>query len=100
MQQENIFEFGGARVDDPETSHTAAASVDPTPLHAIIATTLATAPAGLTTHEIAARCRIGYWTITPRMVEMKRKGLVVDTGQKRKGESNRRSIVWALAKTA
>lgn len=95
-------EHGGAREDDPETSHAAAHSVDPTPLQAIIyKILLRIGPA--TTHEIADSCNIGYQTITPRMKQMVEKKLVYDTGKRRadpggpnRKPTNRKSIVWDL----
>lgn len=98
-------ERGAARGSDPETSHDAADSLRPARLYVIIAETLVKARTGLTTHEIADDCGIGYQTITPRIVAMVDKGWVYDTGERRtwrggpgSPSTNRLSIVWQLAR--
>jgi hypothetical protein len=96
-------EHGGAREDDPETSHEAAHSLDPTRLYGIIVKILLKiGPA--TTHEIAdASDGIGWGSISPRMKKMEEKGLVYRTGEARadrggkdRKPTNRKSIVWDL----
>lgn len=96
-------ERGAARWSDPETSHEAAESVATSRLQGIIIETLAKARTGLTTHEIARDCGIGYQTITPRMKALRFKGLVYDTGVRRfwtgslgSPATKRKSIVWQL----
>lgn len=49
---------------------------------------------GLTTHEISDVTGIPYWTVTPRLRPMKRKGVAVESGELREGYSGRRCIVW------
>ena len=107
MDYQNDFEFeehGAARQSDPDTSHEAAESLKPSRLHEIIMQTLMQARTGLTTHEIAHACGIGYQTITPRMAAMRDKGWVYDTCQRRawagaagSPATTRMSIVWQLA---
>lgn len=104
---ENNEERGAARATDPETSHLAAESIEPSRIQGIILQTLATARTGLTTHEIADLCGIGYQTITPRMVALVEKGLVYDTSMRRawtgavgSPATNRLSIVWQLTALA
>jgi hypothetical protein len=94
---------GAARNTDPETSREAADSLKTSHLQEIILTVLGRARAGLTTHEIAAACGIGYQTITPRMKALCSKALVYDTGLRRTWEggpgspaTTRKSIVWQL----
>jgi hypothetical protein len=96
-------EHGAARSSDPETSHAAAESVEPSRIHGIILATLARARTGQTTHEIAADCGIGYQTITPRMTALRAQGRVYDTGLRRAWSgapgspaTTRMSIVWQL----
>lgn len=97
-------ETGAARWSDPETSHQAAESIEPSHLQGIIMETLAKGPrGGMTTHEIAAACGIGYQTITPRIKPMVAKGWVYDTGERRawagapgSPPTTRMSIVWNL----
>jgi hypothetical protein len=106
MDYQNEFDFeahGAARRSDPNTSHEAAESIKPSRLHEIIMQTLRQARTGLTTHEIAHACGIGYQTITPRMAAMRAKGWVCDTGLRRawmgavgSPATTRMSIVWQL----
>lgn len=96
-------EHGAARWSDPQTSHDAAESVTTSHLHGIIVATLVKARTGLTTHEMAADCGIGYQTITPRIPAMRAKGLVYWNGLKRpwtgapgSPPTTRLSMVWQL----
>lgn len=96
-------EHGAVRASDPDTSHAAAESINPSALQGVIIQILVEAQTGLTTHEIARLVHIGYQTITPRMKPMRLKGWVYDTGLRRawKGgpgspATNRLSIVWQL----
>jgi len=96
-------ERGAARRTDPETSHQAAESLSTTRLQEIILETLRKAKTGLTTHEIAAACGIGYQTITPRMKTLVFKNLVYKTEERRvwtggpgSPATTRKSIVWQL----
>lgn len=51
-------------------------------------------PAGLTADELAARLGLPRATIQPRTTELKRRGLIADSGQRRRNASGRRAIVW------
>ena len=86
-----------ARQSDPETSHQAARTLTPTQLEDKVLTALKLHPAGATTHELAAMLKLSLVTVSPRMAPLSRKGLVVDSGRRKCGESGRRSIVWRLA---
>jgi predicted transcriptional regulator len=103
----NYDDEGAARASDPSTSHEAAESLDVGRLQGVVLGTLAKARTGLTTHEIARECGIGYQTITPRMKGLCSKGLVFDTGLRRLWEggpgspaTTRKSIVWQLTSLA
>ena len=96
-------ERGAARWSDPETSHEAAESFNPSHLQGIIIDTMWEDKRGMTTHEIAAVTGIGYQTITPRMKALELKGKVYKTDQRRvwmggpgSPATNRKSIVWQL----
>lgn len=95
----DLFEHAAlARARDPQTSKMAAASIDVTPLEAHVVGALKAYPDGLTTHEISDITRMSLVTVSPRMAPLRDKGLVVDSGIKRAGSSNRLSIVWQLRK--
>jgi predicted transcriptional regulator len=49
---------------------------------------------GLTAHEIAQALDVDRASIQLRLSELRRKGLVVDSGQRRRNESGKRAIVW------
>lgn len=83
-----------ARATDPSTSHAAAASIEPTALEDRVLQCLRRNPHGLTSTEIAERLNLAPWTVSPRIKPMREKGLVLDSGIKRKGASGRSSIVW------
>jgi len=92
-----------ARRTDPETSHDAAKSVGgktATELEAAVVAALRAFPVGLTTHELAAELELDYGSVTPRMRPLVRKGLVVDSGERRESQNrfnHRKCIVWRAA---
>jgi predicted transcriptional regulator len=49
---------------------------------------------GLTSEEIAARLDVGFASIQPRTSELRRKGLIEDSGQRRRNLSGKAAIVW------
>lgn len=50
---------------------------------------------GLTTHELCDRYKLPYETVTPRMRPLVKKGLIVDSGERRiPAGRTRKSIVW------
>lgn len=53
-------------------------------------------PEGMTADEIAAELRVGILSIRPRVTELKRFGLIVDSGQRRCNASNRLAAVMRL----
>jgi DNA-binding MarR family transcriptional regulator len=87
-----------ARVEDPETSHEAADAVrgeHASRLELAVLKALRDHPAGLTAHELIAITGIPNESLTPRLAPLRRKGLITDSGERRKGPtSNRRCIVW------
>ena len=52
---------------------------------------------GLTADELAARLDMDRWSIQPRTSELKRKGLVRDSGQRRPNSTGKLAIVWVAA---
>ena len=49
---------------------------------------------GLTADELAARLHMDRWSIQPRTTELKRKGLIRDSGQRRPNATGKQAIVW------
>lgn len=57
-------------------------------------------PQGYTADELAAALRLDRWTVQPRTSELRRKGMIHDSGQRRKNATGKRAIVWtAIAAT-
>lgn len=52
---------------------------------------------GLTADEAAAVLGLERWTVQPRLSELKAKGLIVDSGQRRKNITGKRAVVWIAA---
>ena len=50
--------------------------------------------AGLTADELAATLKLERWTIQPRTTELRRKGLICDSGQRRPNITGKGAIVW------
>lgn len=49
---------------------------------------------GLTADELAERLKLDRYSIQPRTTELKRKGLVVDSGMRRRNATQKNAIVW------
>ena len=52
---------------------------------------------GLTADELAARLDMDRWSIQPRTSELRRKGLIQDSGQRRHNCTRKLAIVWIAA---
>lgn len=52
---------------------------------------------GLTADELAAQLDMDRWSIQPRTSELKRKGLIRDSGQRRPNATGKLAIVWVAA---
>ena len=52
---------------------------------------------GLTADELAARLNMDRWSIQPRTSELKRQGLIRDSGHRRPKATGKRAIVWITA---
>lgn len=52
---------------------------------------------GLTADELAARLDLDRWSIQPRTSELRRKGLIRDSGQRRRNTTGKLAIVWIAA---
>ncbi len=49
---------------------------------------------GLTSQELADRTGIDFATVQPRTTELRRKGLIVDSRQRRRNRNGKSAIVW------
>jgi hypothetical protein len=49
---------------------------------------------GLTADELAARLGMDRWSIQPRTSELRRKGLINDSGVRRPNATGKQAIVW------
>ena len=49
---------------------------------------------GLTADELATRLDMDRWSIQPRTTELKRKGLIRDSGKRRPNSTGKQAIVW------
>jgi predicted transcriptional regulator len=86
-----------ARSTDPETSHAAAASLEPElpRLESAVHRALqAAGKTGCTTHELAVILNMSLVTVSPRIAPLVRKNLVVKSAKRRCAGSGRPSIVW------
>lgn len=52
---------------------------------------------GLTADELAARLELDRWSGQPRTSELKCKGLIRDSGQRRPNATGKLAIVWVAA---
>ncbi|UAB78405.1 hypothetical protein INR77_01265 [Erythrobacter sp. SCSIO 43205] len=52
---------------------------------------------GLTADELAANLGMDRYSIQPRTSELRRKGLIRDSGQRRRNSSGKAAIVWVAA---
>lgn len=81
---------GLARGSDPDTSHAAAGSVDATEMEARVLAAIRKFPEGCIGDQIERELpSLRIWSISPRIKPLIKKGLVVDTGQRRPGASGR-----------
>lgn len=100
MVQASLFEHaptehGRARHADPPTAKAAAKSVDVADLERRVIEALRRFRwAGMTTHELAIYLNVDLVSVSPRMRPLVNKGFVIDSGERRVGESGRSSIVW------
>jgi DNA-binding MarR family transcriptional regulator len=51
-------------------------------------------PQGHTAEELAAVLKLDRTTVQPRTSELKRKGMIHDSGQRRQNATGKRAIVW------
>lgn len=88
------------RKQDPDTSHIAAHTLDASRLEAMVLEDIEQAGTyGITQDElILLHPEFSYSSITARPAALKRKGLIFDSGERRKGRSGRPCAVLKVAK--
>ena len=88
------------RKQDPDTSHIAAYTLDASRLEAMVLEDIEQAGTyGITQDElILLHPDFSYSSITARPAALKRKGLIFDSGERRKGRSGRPCAVLKVAK--
>jgi hypothetical protein len=100
MMQTSLFnhfpEAGRSRKRDPATSKAAAKTVSVADLEQKVLDALRRHADGLTTHQLAEYLDIPLVSVSPRMAPLRAKELVVDSGERRKGPSGVKSIVWKV----
>jgi len=88
---------GKARTDHPDTAHAAATRAAPgsgKKRQQVYAAIRHGGPGGRTDEQIQIELGMNPSTQRPRRVELVEKGLVADSGQRRKTTSGRMAIVW------
>ena len=79
-----------ARTKDPDTSHEAAEKIDSAKLERLVFEVIARNPNGMTSDDAMRHFPDhGVQTISPRFAPLIRKGLIEDTGERRKAASGR-----------
>lgn len=96
FQQELFDEHARARRSDPVTSKAAAASVEVARMEGKVLEVLRQYPAGLTTEQITGYTGEPLVSISPRLRPLTEKGLVEDSGERRRNMSGRRAIIWKV----
>ena len=51
---------------------------------------------GLTADELAQRLAMERWSIQPRTTELRRKGIIRDSGKRRRNVTGKAAIVWVV----
>ena len=55
---------------------------------------------GMTGDEVAARLGVERWSVRPRTSELRRKGVIRDSGRRRANTSGRSAIIWVASISA
>jgi predicted ArsR family transcriptional regulator len=63
----------------------------------VLALVRASGPVGRSADEVANDFGWYLYSSRPRLSQLKARGAIMDSGQRRPGESGRRQIVWVLA---
>jgi len=88
-----------ARRFDPETSHEAANAVDADSVEGLVVRILDESKYdGLSMESVADITGVCINTISPRFRPLANKGLIFDTGRKRKNKTGKNAIIWVTRK--
>jgi predicted transcriptional regulator len=87
-----MSDYGSSRSTDPDTSHDAAKFDTSFLQQQVLFTLLKEGP--LTSEEVSELLHINIVSISPRFKPLLNKGLIMDTGQRRKNRSGRSAILW------
>tara|TARA_Y100001963_G_C6477854_1_gene307568 strand:+ start:117 stop:515 length:399 start_codon:yes stop_codon:yes gene_type:complete len=90
-----------ARNNDPVTSHEAAEKIQeglPSLEAQVLKSIRASGSKGQNSYEVEIATGIPNQTCTPRLAPLRRKGLIVDSGERRPGGTGRNQIVWKAEK--
>jgi len=99
MQLGLNFSQPKARHSDPDTAKQAALSFDPTEMEANVLDVIKMFPKGCIFDDILDNMpNFREGSISPRLKPLKRKGLIEDTGEVRKGKSGRNQKVLRYVK--
>jgi DNA-binding MarR family transcriptional regulator len=85
------------RSGDPETAYAAAAAVEDNVTHLqriVLDALLVAGDKGMTSQEISDYTKIDRVTISPRLRPLADKGLIVDSEERRPGNTGKMGIVW------
>jgi hypothetical protein len=100
LSQADLFSLFGSdpktlvRSNDPDTSQAAAASVNSTQLEQMVYEAICTYPEGCISDQLLDRFKgFPYSSITARYRALLDKGFIEDTGERRKGRSNKNQRV-------
>jgi len=100
LSQADLFSLFGSdpktlvRSNDPDTSQAAAASVNSTQLEKMVYEAICTYPEGCISDQLLDRFKgFPYSSITARYRALLDKGFIEDTGERRKGRSNKNQRV-------
>jgi hypothetical protein len=91
-----FIERGAYRWNSPDTSIEAAHRVDVAGLLKDCLEAIAQSANGLTNDEIAIATRHPLNSISPRSAQLKRKGLIKDSGKRRPTRTGSKAIVWQI----
>lgn len=95
MQHDLFPAFGTApkemvRTEDPDTSHEAAEKVDSAKLEQMVWEVIAKYPSGCIADDVERElAHLRSHSITPRFAPLLRKGMIEDTGERRRAASGR-----------
>lgn len=56
-------------------------------------------PTGLTVFEVARLTNLGHWQVSPRLAEMHSRGLIEQTGERKRGQSRVKVNCWRAVAT-